>query len=49
MTMGDHIRCMNNTELSRFITDMFFSTPESKSKEEFREVMEKVLGEEEEN
>jgi len=49
MTMGDHIRCMNDRELSKFISDMFYSTPETKDKEQFREVMEKVLGEEEED
>ena len=47
MTMGDHIRSMNNKELSRMIADLLFALPHHDDKEEFREKMEEVLAEEE--
>jgi hypothetical protein len=47
MTMGDHIRTMTNKELSKFIADLFYRTPEHDDKEEFQERMEEVLAEEE--
>ena len=47
MTMGDHIRSMNNKELSKFIADIFYHIPETDDKEEFRVRMEEVLAEEE--
>lgn len=47
MTMGDHIRTMSNKELSAFIAEIFFKTPEGNDKEEFKIKMEEVLAEEE--
>ena len=47
MTIGDHIRHMNDKELSKFIADIFYSIPTHDNKEEFREGMEEVLAEEE--
>ena len=48
MTMGEHIRTMNNKQLSSMIADLLFATPSSDDKELFKEKMEEVLGEEEE-
>lgn len=47
MTMGEHIRIMNDRELSNMIADLLFATPYSEDKEVFRAEMEKILGEEE--
>jgi hypothetical protein len=38
---------MTNKELSKFIADLFYRTPEYDDKEEFQERMEEVLAEEE--
>ena len=48
MTMGEHIRNMNNKQLAAIIADLLFATPSSDDKELFKEKMEEVLGEEEE-
>ena len=47
MTMGDHIRSMNNKELSSMIADLLYATAQHDNKEEFKEKMEEILAEEE--